>query len=123
MAVQLFKLLLTGTTTTAAKPTALRYFGKSPSAYSTTNEITLGIANFVGDDGTQPAEFTAAAANNGYYQLYVDGQLQQASLYTVSTSNIVLASTAGHTKIISLSAPITLVTTNFAPSSSTTITG
>ena len=65
---------------------------------------------------------TTATADNGYYMLFINGVLQQSSLYTVSGdgSQVVITDAA----TIPVGAPITLVVTNFAPvsDSDTTVT-
>ncbi len=122
MAVQLFKLVMSGTTTTTAKPTVYRYISKTTAAVTTTS-LFVPRTKFVDDLGNVPAALQTATANNGYYLLFINGELQQSGLFTVGSAGtgITIAATSGIT--LPISAPITLATTNFAPSSTTTVTG
>lgn len=111
---------MSAATTTNAKPTVYRYFANSPQKYTVTTTIAFTATRFFKDNGVAATALQTLQPNNGYYQLFIGGQLQQSSLYTVTSRQVTLAATTA-AKNIALSAPITLVTTNFAPSSTTTV--
>lgn len=123
MAGQLFKLVLSGTTHTV--PTVKRYFYKATAGVTVTSlaGFTIAKASIWDDDNsklTGTKVITVKTTNDGFYQLFIDGVLQQSSMYTVSANNIELATTTAN-YTLALSTPITLAVTNFAPT--TTITG
>ncbi|MFA5658208.1 MAG: DUF4183 domain-containing protein [Oscillospiraceae bacterium] len=122
MAKQLFKLVMTAETSTVAKPTTTRLFYKTESVVGT--GLTIVSSKFWDDDGTLLASnsITQQTASNGYYLLFVDGVLQQSSTYTITSAQVTI-SAGGDTMDIPVSAPITLAVTNFAPVSSTIVTG
>ena len=119
MAKKLFKLVLTGTTTTNAVPTVNRYFYPASAAINTTSFKILAT-KFFKDNGANAASIVTAVANNGYYLLYVNGELQQSGIYSVTNTAVTIATTAAFT--IPASGVVSLAVTNFAPSSTTTIT-
>ena len=122
MAVQLFRLVMSAATSTFAKPTVYRYISKTTAAVSTTS-LYVARSKFFDDSGNVPTALQTKTTNNGYYLLFINGELQQSGLFTVGSAGtgITIAAAGGIT--IPHSAPITLATTNFAPSSTTTVTG
>jgi hypothetical protein len=123
LAVQLIKLELSATTATDVFPVANSYFGNTAQAYDTTDAITFPVSLFVDDTGTAATALQTVTTNNGFYQLFIEGQLQETGLYTVDADNgiTLIATTAA--KEIASGATVTLITTNFAPVSTTTISG
>ena len=78
MALQLFKLVMTATTTTTANPASYNYFYKiGTAAINTASPLTFVYSLFQGDDGSTATAFQAVTSNNGYTSLYVNGQLQE----------------------------------------------
>ena len=122
MAKQLFKLVMTATTETIAKPTTTRLFNKT-TATVTAAYLVIPSSKFWNDAGTLLASnsITEEVASNGYYLLFIDGVLQQSSLYTVTSAAVSISAPSALN--IALSTPITLAITNFAPVSSTVVTG
>jgi len=113
MATQLFKLSVTASQpTTTTVPTDLRYFYTFTADFTGTT-TTLNATDFVNDTGTAVTAFTTAAADNGYYQLYINGQLQQSGVYAVTSASIVLTFDAAST--IYANTVLSLVVTNFDP--------
>jgi hypothetical protein len=119
MAKKLLKLVMSATTTTNVVPTVLRYFYPATASISTTSFVILA-SKFLKDNGNLATAIVTRTANNGYYMLYVNGQLQQSGIYTVTAASVTIAATAAIT--IPASGIVSLAVTNFAPSSTTTIT-
>jgi hypothetical protein len=119
MAKKLLKLVMSATTTTTAEPTVLRYFYPATAAISSTSFVILA-SKFLKDNGNLATAIVTRTANNGYYMLYVNGQLQQSGIYTVTAANVTIAATAAIT--IPISGIVSLAVTNFAPISTTTAT-
>ena len=120
MAVQLFKLIMSATTNTNAVPTEYRYFNTVTGAQTTT-ELFITKSQFVKDDGNAATAIVTQVTDNGYYSLFINGQLQQSALYTVAASGLTIADSPAMS--FRVSEPITLTVTNFAPTSSTVVTG
>lgn len=120
MAVKLFKLVGSATTNTTTVPTVNRYF-HSASAGINDTKVFFDNSDFFQDDGTAAASaLVTKTTDNGFYQLFVNGEMQQSGFYTVAASGVTLEATPAF--IIPESAPITLAVTNFAPISSTVMT-
>jgi len=125
MATELFKLVISAETTTDTNtnPEVEKYFYNLREDERTGDTITIPAAQFTDDEGTViVGNLTPIATDNGYYLLFINGVLQQSSLYTVSGDGSQVEITEGST--IPVDAPIVLVVNNFAPTSTsaTTIT-
>ncbi len=125
MAAQLFKLAIDATTTTDVEinPEIEKYFYLLNEDDRTDDILTIPAAKFIDDAGNiMTGNLTTAATNNGYYLLFINGVLQQSSLYTVSVDGSQV--TVNDAETIPVGAPITLIVTNFAPTSDsdTTVT-
>ncbi|MBU5425107.1 DUF4183 domain-containing protein [Tissierella pigra] len=125
MATKLFKLVIDAVTTTDTdiNPEIDKYFYELREDERTADTVTIPATQFTDDTGNvMTGDLTTATADNGYYMLFINGVLQQSSLYTVSGdgSQVVITDAA----TIPVGAPITLVVTNFAPvsDSDTTVT-
>lgn len=125
MATQIFKLVIDATTTTDTdvNPTVDKYFYELREDERTDGTVTIPATQFTDNNGdVMTVNLTTAAEVNGYYLLFINGVLQQSSLYTVSAdgSQVVITDAAS----VPVGAPITLIVNNFAPASdsSTTVT-
>ncbi len=125
MATQLFKLVVDATTTTDTdiNPAVVKYFYELRETERTGDTVTIPATQFIDNNGDiMTGNLTTAVTNNGYYLLFINGVLQQSSLYTVSSdgSQVVITDAA----TVPVGAPITLIVNNFAPvsDSSTTVT-
>ena len=125
MATQLFKLVIDAETITDIEinPELDKYFYELSEDERTGATVTIPATEFTDDEGNVMTDnLTVASTNNGYYLLFINGVLQQSSLYTVSVdgSQVVITDAA----TIPVGAPITLIVTNFAPisDSETTVT-
>ncbi len=123
MATTLFKLVMNAVTTTDtdSNPEVEKYFYNLQGTELTDDTITIPATLFTDDAGdTMTGNLTTVATDNGYYLLFVNGVLQQSSLFTVSAGGSQVVITQAST--VPISAPITLVVNNFAPSSTSTTT-
>ncbi len=125
MATQLFKLAIDATTTTDVElnPEIENYFYLLEEVDRTDDVLTIPATKFIDDAGDiMTGNLTTAATDNGYYLLFINGVLQQSSLYTVSGDGSQV--TVNDAATIPVGAPITLIVTNFAPisDSDTTVT-
>lgn len=123
MATQLFKLVIDAATTTdtAINPEVDKYFYELREDERTGGTITIPATQFTDNNGDiMTGNLTTAATDNGYYLLFINGVLQQSSLYTVSTDGSQVVITDADT--VPVDAPITLIVNNFAPVSDSTTT-
>ena len=129
MAVSLFKLVMSATTTTGTttgtttdtNPAVEKYFYKLKAAQRTGGKVTIPSTLFVNDSGASVvSHLTTASTANGYYLLFVNGVLQESSLFTVAATGSSVVITKCST--VPLTAPITLVVNNFVPTSTSTST-
>ncbi|KJS81121.1 MAG: hypothetical protein JM58_17825 [Peptococcaceae bacterium BICA1-8] len=123
MPTQLFKLVIDASTstTTDTNPAVQKYFYKLSAGHRAGGTTTVPSTSFSDDAGAAVvSNLVTATADNGYYSLFVNGVLQQSSLFTVGAngSQVVITSTS----TVPVSAPITLAVNNFAPTSSSTVT-
>ncbi|WP_379390301.1 DUF4183 domain-containing protein [Paenibacillus lentus] len=68
-------------------PRVYRYFYFPPS--SITGTVQVAAAEFTDDEGTKAAEFKGMGIN-GYSNLYINGVLQEGSLYSLTTADLTL---------------------------------
>ncbi|QIB69300.1 DUF4183 domain-containing protein [Aminipila butyrica] len=125
MATQLFRLAIDATTTTDVdvNPEIVRYFYLLDETDRTSGVLTVPATKFIDDAGDiLTGNLTTATTKNGYYMLFINGVLQQSSLYTVNTDGSQV--TVNDAAAIPVGAPVTLIVTNFAPTSDsdTTVT-
>ncbi|ACL20248.1 uncharacterized protein DUF4183 [Desulfitobacterium sp. LBE] len=125
MATKLFKLAIDAVTTTdtAINPAVESYFYELSEDQRTGGTVTIPATEFTDDAGNvMTGNLTPVTTDNGYYLLFINGVLQQTSLYTVSGDGSQVVITDADT--VPVGAPITLVVTNFAPvsDSDTTVT-
>jgi len=116
----LFKLAISADvqTTITTKPEIKKYFYLFDPEDLQGEVLTIPAGAFVDDDGNEVEEITLITPDNGYYLLFINGVLQQESLYEVSANNVVVQDAAD----IEENSPIILVVTNFAPEADTTTT-
>lgn len=122
MATKLFKLAIDANTTTDVDlhPDIDIYFYEFNPAQIVGDTVTIPATEFTDADGQEVTDtLTTINSNNGYYLLFINGVLQQSSLYTVSGdgSQVVIEDTD-----ILQGAPITLVVTNFVPTATSDTT-
>ena len=116
MATQLFKLVIDADTTTDIEinPVVDKYFYELRDDERTGDTVTIPDIQFIDDDGNiMTGNLTTVTTGNGYYLLFINGVLQQSSLYTVSVDGSQVVITGASTILVGT--PITLIVTNFAP--------
>jgi len=124
MATSLLKLSMTASQpTTTANPTVHRYFNPAPAGgYTGSATYTIDDVDWIDDSGSAVTAggLVPAAADNGFYQLFINGQLQEGDvLTTVSATEVVI--TFGAVTAIEEGKILSLVVTNLAPSTTAPI--
>ena len=123
MATSLFKLIMSATTTTTTdtNPDIQQYFYSLSAGDRTSGTLTIASTSFTDSTGTAVTSNLATATTaNGYYLLFINGSLQETSLFTIGASGSQVVVT--QTSTVPVSAPITLVVNNFVPTSTSTTT-
>lgn len=125
MALQLMKLLVTATTTTTTVPTTTRFFFVTTGTTAAGATLTIDAASFFDDAGAAVASLPALAANNSYFNVYINGVLQMEgnSTYTpgaTGVGSLAFAVPAGGSDIPT-GTPVVLEIVNYAPNSTTTV--
>ncbi|HHW46971.1 MAG TPA: DUF4183 domain-containing protein [Clostridiales bacterium] len=121
MATTLFKLAITAETQTSVqtKPEVKKYFYELDPSDITAGTLTIPATSFVDEQGNAVTDITLVTPDNGYYLLFINGVLQQDSLYTVSANDVVIPNVADD---IEEESPIILVVNNFAPTADSVTT-
>lgn len=118
MATKLFKLVIDADTTTDTEvnPAIDKYFYELTENERIDEVITIPATLFTDKLGNlMTGNLTTASDGNGYYLLFINGVLQQSSLYTVDVDGAELVINDAST--VPIGAPITLIVNNFAPMS------
>lgn len=126
MALQLMKLFVSASTTTDAVPTDTRFFYVTTAETAAGSTLTIDAADFFQDDGTAATTLPTLAANNSYYNVYINGVLQMDDISTYTPGGTGVGSLAINVPAggdpIPAGTPIVLEIVQFAPSSTTTVT-
>lgn len=104
-----------GAITTAVNPTVSRYFAAITAGMITT-DTTIPAASFV-DDADAPVVALPALTADDYFNVYINGVLQQGALSTLTTASLVLDTTD-----VAVSVPILLEVASFTNTTSTITT-
>ncbi|SHJ40491.1 DUF4183 domain-containing protein [Lutispora thermophila] len=117
----LFKLAITAetVTTVSTNPDVKRFFYTVDPQHIASEVLTIPATAFIDDQDNPVTTITEVTAGNGYYLLFINGALQQETLYTVSTTDVIIQDATN----IPEDALVTLIVTNFVPNadSNTTI--
>lgn len=105
-----------GAITTTVTPAVTRYFAAVTDAMIGADDTTMPAASFIDDSGAALTAFPALAATD-YINLYINGMLQQSSLFTLSTTDLVLDATD-----VPVGVPVLIEIGSFAGTSSTITT-
>lgn len=127
MPTTLLKLSMTASQpTTTAKPDISRFFHTVPAGgYTGSATYTINDVNWVNDSGTDltAGQLVPATTDNGSYQLFINGELQEGDILTTVTTTAVTI-TFDAVTTIDEGKIIALAVTNFAPETTApTITG
>lgn len=117
----ILKLVMSATAQTTAKPTDNEYFYKATALFTTSVSHSIAANKFKGGTGTTVDSLAKAATNNGYYQLFINGQKQESAVFSVASTGLTLNTTSPYQTVLA-STPFTLLTVNFAPSTAITVT-
>jgi hypothetical protein len=119
MPAKLFKLVISVDTTidnNQINPDIQRYYYEvdTDDIDGVTGVLTIDAEQFVDDNGDplQAGEIPEIDPVNGYYLLFVNGVLQQDSLYTVTATEV----TVDDASTLQAGTPVVLVVNEFAPS-------
>lgn len=104
-----------GVITTAVNPVVSRYFATIAAGMITT-DTTIPATSFVDDADVPVVELPAITADD-YFNVYINGVLQQGALSTLTTADLVLDTTD-----VSVSVPILLEIASFGNATSTITT-
>lgn len=116
----LFKLVAEADTTTdtTLNATANNYFYIFSPVDVVDDVLYAPAAKFVDDNDDPISALELANPDNGYYLLVINGMMQQASVFSVSASQLIVD---GADDIL-VGSPVVLTVTNFVPQSvSTTV--
>jgi hypothetical protein len=125
LALQLMKLVVTASTTTNVVPQDQRFFYVTTAETAPGSTLTIDAASFFQDDGSAVTELPALAANNSYYNVYVNGVLQMGGLSTytpgaTTVGSLAINVPAGGDPILA-DTPIVLEVVNYSPQSTTVV--
>ncbi|CAH1209489.1 hypothetical protein PAECIP111891_03325 [Paenibacillus allorhizoplanae] len=125
MAASLIKLFITaalanapvasnGTVTTTVNPEVTRYNALLTVTMISPTETTILAEEFLDDDGNPvPVNSLPAVPTDGYFNVYVNGVLQQEGLSTLTTASLVLDTIGA-----SVGTPVVLEVADFSNTSS-----
>ncbi|MCH1643096.1 DUF4183 domain-containing protein [Paenibacillus timonensis] len=105
-----------GAITTTVTPTVTRYFATLTAGMIGATDTTIPAASFV-DDADAAITDLPALTGSDYFNVYINGVIQQASLSTLSTASLVL-----DTVDLTAGIPIQLEVGNFGGVASTITT-
>lgn len=102
-----------GTITTTINPVTTRFFATITAGMIGATETTIPAASFTDDDDAPITELPTIAATNDYFNVYINGVLQQNSLSTLTTASLVIAATD-----LLIGTPVTIEVASFAGAAS-----
>lgn len=70
-----------------------RFFNVLAAALTVVDGTTVPVTDFLDDSGTAATAFPTVT--NGYYNLYINGVLQEGDSYTISTTELTFNEVAG----------------------------
>ncbi|MBO0961984.1 DUF4183 domain-containing protein [Neobacillus sp. MM2021_6] len=124
MPLKIMKLAITADSTIDTFPTVERFFNEAATLVTGAGTLTIAVGDFWTDTGANATTLPDLAADNSYFNVYVNGVLQMEDLlaYTpggTGVGQLVITVPAGST--IEQNSPVVLAVTNFVPTSDTTI--
>ncbi|GAA0137270.1 DUF4183 domain-containing protein [Paenibacillus sp. YSY-4.3] len=102
-----------GAITTTINPVTTRYFAAITAGMIGATDTTIPADSFTNDDDTPITDLPTITAANDYFNVYINGVLQQNSLSTLTTASLVLATTD-----LLVGTPVTLEVASFAGAAS-----
>lgn len=114
---ELFKLVMSASApTTTTTPATAKYFYKLTTAFtaaSGTPSLSITATTMTDDTGAAVTTSITRATSNGYYQLFINGVLQQSAIFTVSADGSTLTITPPTGSTIGVGNVVVLTVTNF----------
>lgn len=125
MALQLMKLLVSASTTTTVGAAPEKFFHVTAGETTASNILTIDTAQFFDETGATATNLPALAANNSYFNVYINGVLQMEGISTytpgaTTVGSLAITVPAGGDSILA-NTPIVLEVVNFSPTSTTSI--
>jgi hypothetical protein len=125
MPLQLIKLLVTASTTTDVVPSSQKFFYITQSETAAGSTLTIDATSFFQDNGSAVTTLPALARDNSYFNVYINGVLQQKenSTYTpvaTGVGSLAFAVPAGGGSILQ-GTTVVLEVVNHAPTSDTNV--
>jgi len=123
MALTLLKLTMSSSAlTTTTNPEIKNYFYQVPAGGLTNTTFSIDDTSWLDDTGTLVAEggLTPVSADNGFAQLFINGELQEHGVLTTVSATVVEFGFAASTTIEE-NKWIVLTVTNFDPDTSTPV--
>ncbi|MBP1990013.1 DUF4183 domain-containing protein [Paenibacillus eucommiae] len=105
-----------GVISTSVNPVVSRYFAAITAGMIGATDTTIPAASFIDDDDAPVVALPAITAED-YFNVYINGVLQQSALSTLTTADLVLAAID-----IAEGVPVLLEIANFGNSTSTMTT-
>lgn len=102
-----------GTITTTINPVTTRFFATITAGMIGATDTTIPAASFTDDADAPVTDLPTITAANDYFNVYINGVLQQNSLSTLTTASLVLATTD-----LLLGTPVTIEVASFAGAAS-----
>ena len=125
MALQLMKLLVTASTTTTVGVEPKKFFYVTTAETIAGATLTINATQFFNDAGAAVTELPELAANNSYFNVYINGVLQMKNITTYTSGATGVGSLAIHNPAgahpIRKDTPIVLEVANYSPTSTTDI--
>lgn len=119
------KLLVTASTTTNVVPNPEKFFYVTTAETAAGSTLTIDAASFFQDNGTAVTALPSLAANNSYFNVYINGVLQMEGISTYTpgatgVGSLAIAVPAGGDPILQ-NTPVVLEVVNYAPTSNTSV--
>lgn len=125
MPLQLMKLVVVVDSEITVSPDAAKFFYVTTEETAAGGTLTIDAADFFDDTGDAATTLPDLAADNSYFQVYVNGVLQMngISVYTpgaTGVGSLAITPPAGGDPILEAS-PIVLEVVNYVPTSTSTV--
>ncbi|KGX94054.1 hypothetical protein N781_00595 [Pontibacillus halophilus JSM 076056 = DSM 19796] len=125
MALQIIKPYTSVSTSVEVTPDSEKFFYRTALLVIAGSTLTIDTDDFTRDDGTTATNLPALATNNSYYNVYINGVLQQEGLSTYTPGGVGVGSLAitlpgGGANILS-GTPVNLEVVNFTPSANSVV--
>lgn len=125
MALQLMKIVVSGTANVDVNPTVQRFFYVTTASTAAGTTLTIDAADFLDDSGAAVTTLPALASNNSSFNVFLNGVLQMQGISTYTPGNTGTGSLAIAVPTpgdpIPDRTPVVLEVVNYAPTSTLTL--